>query len=332
MNNFGRIFRLSIFGESHGPAVGISISGVPAGIPLAVADFEADMSRRRSGAKGTTPRTEPDKPVLLSGVFNDKTTGAPLTIIFENTNTRSKDYSNLLKSPRPGHADFTARKKYGGFNDYTGGGHFSGRLTAAIVAAGVVAKKVIDPIRVSAHVAEAGGQTDINAAIDAALAAGDSIGGLIKCEARNMPVGLGEPFFDKAEALIAHAIFALPAVKGVEFGAGFQAARMKGSEHNDNIVDMKGHTETNNAGGLNGGLTNGNMLDIKVAVKPTSSISKPQKTLNTEKGSVDTLEVKGRHDACIALRVPPIVEASVSIVLADLLLIDQQRPRVAPRS
>lgn len=320
MNNFGRIFRLSIFGESHGNCVGIVIDGCPPGIALNEADFEPDLARRRSGAKGTTPRREPDKPQIFSGVFQGHTTGAPLGIWFENTNTRSKDYK-FRNKPRPGHADFTAMKKYNNFHDFRGGGHFSGRLTLALVAAGVIAKKIAAPIEISATLTQAGGSEQIERAIEKALAAHDSIGGIVECRAKGIPVGLGEPFFDSVESLISHAVFAIPAIKGIEFGAGFGAAQMNGSQHNDAFISPQGKTQTNHAGGINGGISNGNELVFRVAVKPTSSIGKAQKTINLETETMDTLKIGGRHDACIALRVPVVVEAVTAIVLADLKLL-----------
>ena len=328
MNTFGKIFRVSIFGESHGPGVGVVIDGVPAGLPISYGDFNADLSRRRAGAKGTTPRKEADLPKMTNGVFNDHTTGAPLSIQFENTNTRSKDYDKLREMPRPGHADFVASKKFGGFEDYRGGGHFSARLTLGLVGAGVIAKKLIESIKIEAKLVEAGGNPDIEAAIDKAVEEQDSIGGVIECRAQNLPVGLGEPFFDSLESLLSHMMFSIPAVKGIEFGSGFQAARMKGSQHNDNILSMDGMTETNHAGGINGGISNGNEMIFRIAIKPTSSISKEQKTLNVKTGKVDTLKVEGRHDLCVALRAPVIVEAATAIVLADLMLQAQEIKRI----
>ncbi|MCK5077095.1 MAG: chorismate synthase, partial [Calditrichia bacterium] len=297
MNTFGTIFRISIYGESHGKGVGVVIDGCPAGIPITEKDFENDLIRRMGGKSGTTPRIEPDKPNLLSGIFKGKTAGEPINIFFENTNIRSEDYKDLQAIPRPGHADFTAMKKYNGFNDFRGGGYFSGRLTLGIVAAGVIAKKIIQPISIEAVLKEAGGSTNIEAAVTEALKQGDSIGGLIECRAQNIPIGLGEPFFNSVESLISHIVFAIPAVKGIEFGAGFKATKMKGSEHNDLIVDINGTTVTNNAGGINGGITNGNDLVFRVAVKPTSSISKTQTTINLESGQMEQLNIKGRHDA-----------------------------------
>lgn len=321
MNSFGRIFRISIFGESHGPLVGITIDGCPAGIPLSEDDFLADLARRKAGAAGTTPRQEADLPRLATGVFNGVTTGAPLTILFENTNTRSADYDALKATPRPGHADFVLHEKFKGFNDHRGGGHSSGRLTLNFVAAGVVAKKILTGITITAALTEAGGNTDIEAAIQKAIAEQDSIGGIVTCTATGIPLGLGEPFFDSAESLISHAVFSIPAIKGIEFGSGFAATRMRGSEHNDAIINEQGTTATNHAGGINGGITNGNELVFRIAVKPTSSTPKEQQTWNRETNTVTSFQVKGRHDLCIALRVPVVAEAAAAVVLADLLLL-----------
>lgn len=321
MNSFGRIFRLEIFGESHGEGCGVLLDGVPPGIPIKVEDFLPDLKRRQAGAKGTTPRVEKDMPHLKSGVFNGHTTGAPLMIFFENNNTRSKDYSNLVKQPRPGHSDFVAHKKYKGFQDYRGGGHFSGRLTLGLVAAGVIAKKIAREIDFSANLIEAGGNSNIEEAIDKAIETKNSIGGIIESRASGIPIGLGEPFFDSVESIIAHLVFAIPATKGVEFGSGFGAAKMTGIEHNDNFIDDKGTTETNNAAGINGGITNGNDFYFRVAIKPTSSVHQAQKTMNLASGEVEDLVIVGRHDVCIALRAPVVVEAITAIAFADLKMI-----------
>ncbi|MCP4312510.1 MAG: chorismate synthase [Bacteroidetes bacterium] len=328
MNTFGTIFRISIFGESHGESVGVVIDGCPAGIPLKVSDFDADFSRRKSGAKGTTPRSEADTPRIMSGIFSENTTGAPVMIMFENSNTRSKDYSKLIEIPRPGHADFTAEKKFGGYQDYRGGGHFSGRLTLGLVAAGVIAKKMIAPLEVEAKLLEVGGSEDIDAAVDRAIEAGDSIGGIVECTINQVPVALGEPFFNSVEAVMSHMIFSIPAIKGIEFGAGFSAAKMTGSEHNDNFISTEGSTETNHAGGINGGITNGNEIVFRVVVKPTSSTHKLQRTMNMHSEKMEELEVEGRHDTCIALRIPVVVEAAAAVVIADLMLQAQQTERI----
>ncbi len=322
MNSFGRLFRVSILGESHGLYVGVVIDGCPSGIPLNANDFTPDLQRRKSGAKGTTPRIETDRPEIISGVFNDFTTGSPITILFKNSNTRSEDY-NFNNIPRPGHADFVAHKKFRGFNDPRGGGHFSGRLTTGLTAAGVVAKKILNKISVEAKLTQAGGSSNINDAIDNAIKNNDSVGGIVECKVNGLPVGLGEPFFDSIESLISHAVFAIPAIKGIEFGSGFKAASMKGSEHNDRFIDNTGKTATNHAGGINGGISNGNELLFRVAVKPTSSISSAQKTYDFAKNKSTELKIKGRHDACIALRVPVVIEAVTAMVLADLTLINK---------
>jgi chorismate synthase len=328
MNAFGKLFKLNIFGESHGTSVGIVIDGCPSGLPLKQSDFEADFSRRKSGAKGTTPRQEPDIPRIMSGLFNDRCTGAPLMILFENTNTRSGDYSQLKDTPRPGHADFTAHQKFGGYQDFRGGGHFSGRLTLGLVAAGVIAKKMIAPTTLSSSILEVGGSSDIEAALDRAIENKDSIGGIIECTIASVPAGLGEPFFDSLEAVLSHMIFSIPAIKGIEFGAGFRAAKMTGSEHNDNIVSGDGTTETNHAGGINGGISNGNEICFRVAVKPTSSTHQTQRTINLRSGQVEDLTIEGRHDTCIALRVPVVVEAAAAIVMADFMLQAQEVKRI----
>jgi chorismate synthase len=333
MNSFGRIFRVSIFGESHGESVGIVIDGCPAGLPLAINDFLPDLERRKGGTqKGTTPRQEEDIPIIKSGLFNDKTTGAPITILFENKNVRSSDYEKQRAVPRPGHADFVARQKFGGFEDYRGSGHFSGRLTVALVAAGVIAKKILatsnNHMQVSSAILEIGGEQDLDKGLQKAIDAKDSIGGIVECRITGVPTGLGEPFFDSVESALSHAVFAIPAVRGIEFGTGFPAARMFGSEHNDAITNMEGKTTTNHAGGVVGGLTNGNDIVFRIAVKPTSSTPKEQNTLNWETGQVASVSVKGRHDLCIALRVPVVLEAVAAIVLADFLILEQHVRRV----
>ncbi|HYH15082.1 MAG TPA: chorismate synthase [Flavisolibacter sp.] len=329
MNSFGRFFRVSIFGESHGPSVGITIDGVPAGLPLSASDFEIDIERRKGGTqKGTTPRKEDDLPIFLTGVFNNKTTGAPLTIVFENKNTRSGDYEKQRAIPRPGHADFVAHKKFGGYEDFRGGGHFSGRLTVCLVAAGVVAKKLLPSVSIVASIVEIGGETNIETGLRKAIEAKDSVGGIVECKALGLPLGLGEPFFDSIESLISHAAFSIPAIKGIEFGAGFGAARMFGSTHNDAILDAQGTTRTNNAGGVTGGISTGNELVYRVAVKPTSSTPKEQESWNWETQELENFSVKGRHDLCIALRVPPVLEAVTAMVIADLMLLEQKTLRV----
>jgi chorismate synthase len=332
MNQFGRLFRVNIFGESHGESVGISIDGCPAGLLLSLDDFLPDLERRKGGIqKGTTPRKEDDLPIFKSGLFNQFTTGAPITILFENNNTRSTDYEKQRAVPRPGHADFVAHQKFGGFEDYRGGGAFSARLTVGLVAAGVIAKKLMGDIRIVAEILEIGGETDLDKGLQRAIDAKDSIGGIVECRVSGLPVGLGEPFFDSVESVLAHAVFAIPAVRGVEFGTGFAAARLFGSQHNDAIEDMAGRTRTNHAGGVVGGITNGNELVFRIAIKPTSSTPKEQLTLNWETEQVEKFSVKGRHDLCVALRAPVILEAVTAIVLADLMMLEQHIPRVLTR-
>lgn len=342
MNTIGRKFRVSIFGESHGELIGVVMDGVPAGLELSEQDFEKDILRRKSGAKGTTPRIEADRPMIVSGVYEGHTTGAPLAVVFRNTNTHSDDYRLFEQMPRPGHADLTASVKWDDCQDPRGSGHFSGRLTLPIVAAGVVAKMILadatilddtPATSVDARIVELGGipaaetvagdpqemQQSWQEAIDSAIREGDSLGAVVRCEVPHLAPGYGEPFWDSVEAAIAHAVFSIPGVRGIEFGDGFKAAAMKGSEHNDPI-GPDGRPLKNGAGGVNGGITNGAPLTFRVAFKPTSSIRKAQQTFNFAKGEIDTLEVPGRHDVCFALRAPVVVEAMTAIVLADLVL------------
>lgn len=329
MNQFGKLFTVNIFGESHGESVGVVIDGCPAGMPLSVEDFIEDTERRKGGMqKGTTPRQEEDLPLFKSGVFNGKTTGAPLTLLFENKNTRSGDYEKQRAVPRPGHADFVAHEKFGGFEDYRGGGHFSGRLTLCLVAAGVVAKKMLSPLKIVSTITEIGGESDIEKGLQKAIEQKDSVGGIVECRVENLPIGLGEPFFESVESLLAHAAFAIPAVRGIEFGTGFQAAKMFGIVHNDAIENKEGKTRTNHAGGIVGGITNGNELVFRIAIKPTSSTPKEQQTYNWETDQIDSFAVRGRHDLCIALRVPPVLEGVTAMVIADLMLREQRIKRV----
>ena len=342
MNSFGRKFRVSIFGESHGRQIGVVLDGVPAGLELSEEDLMKDILRRKSGARGTTPRIEADQPVIVSGVYEGHTTGAPLTILFSNTNTHSSDYSLFLDIPRPGHADFTAEIKYESCQDPRGGGHFSGRLTLPIVAAGVVGKMILEDSTclddfqvtgdsISARIIELGGiprpkrnnqpMPDVwKTALDEAIREGDSLGAVVECRVEGIDIGYGEPFWDSVESVISHAIFSIPGVRGIEFGDGFAAAAMKGSEHNDPIgpdgIPMK-----NGSGGVNGGISSGAPIVFRVAFKPTSSIRKEQETWNFETGRMEKLVVPGRHDVCFALRAPVVVEAMTAIALADLALI-----------
>jgi chorismate synthase len=329
MNSFGRRFRVSIFGESHGELIGVVMDGVPAGLELSEKDFEKDIIRRKSGAKGTTPRIEDDKPVIVSGIYEGHTTGAPLTVVFRNNNTRSDDYALFEAMPRPGHADITAALKWDDCNDPRGGGHFSGRLTLPVVAAGVVAKLILSDATildetpfsdVNARIVEVGGETEWQDALEKAIKEGDSLGAIIECTVPDIDPGYGEPFWDSVESQIAHAVFAIPGVRGIEFGDGFAAARMRGSGHNDPI-GPDSRPLKNGAGGANGGITNGAPVRFRVAFKPTSSISREQTTYNFETGETDTLAIPGRHDVCFALRAPVVVEAMTAIALADLVLL-----------
>jgi len=331
MNSFGRIFRVSIFGESHGESVGINIDGCPAGLHLSAEDLLPDLERRKGGkGKGTTPRQEADYPFFKSGVFNGKTTGFPITILFENNNTRSEDYQKQRSFPRPGHADFTAHEKFGGHEDFRGGGHFSARLTTGLVAAGAIAKKLLQQISITATLTEVGGIKDVEQGLQKAIDAKDSVGGLVECVVKGLPIGLGEPYFDSLESTLAHMMFAIPAVKGIEFGSGFAAATMFGTEHNDVIENITGKTTTNHAGGIVGGISNGNDLVFRLAIKPTSSTPKVQHSLNWETGMMEDFSIKGRHDLCVALRAPVIVEACTAIVLVDNMMLENRIPRVLP--
>lgn len=328
MNAIGRLFRVNIFGESHGECIGVLIDGCPAGLELSQKDFLKDLEKRKPGIKGTTSRIEEDLPLIKSGIFRGKTTGAPIVILFENKNVDSSRYEKLKDIPRPGHADLVSKEKFGGFSDHRGGGYFSGRLTVALVAAGVIAKKLLDKIKIEAKVLEVGGSGEIEKNIEKAIEEQDSVGGIVECKVNGLPIGLGEPYFDSVESLISHIVFSIPAIKGIEFGAGFRCAKMKGSECNDEIVDSNGKTRTNNSGGINGGITNGNELVFRVAVKPTSSISKTQKTFSLKEKKETELSIQGRHDSCIALRVPVVLEAAAAIVLLDLMLMEQKIPKV----
>lgn len=338
MNTFGEKLQISLFGASHAPIIGVTMTGVPAGIPLDEADFVQDILRRKSGAKGTTSRIEEDVPVIESGVRRNEegerfTSGKPLTITFENNNIHPEDYTPFRNVPRPGHADFTAFIKYSSRKrdfentDFMGGGFFSGRMTLPLVGAGVVAKKIISPMKISARLTEVGGVStenwaDVEARLDEIIKEGDSIGGIIECVCSNVPAGLGEPFFDSLESVLSHAMFSIPGIRGIEFGDGFKASRMKGSEHNDPFIDHYGHTSKNGSGGINGGISNGNDIVFRIAVKPTSSIIKTQQTYDFINKCMTDISVPGRHDTCFALRVPPVVEAMTACVLADMYLID----------
>ncbi|MEI9808094.1 MAG: chorismate synthase [Bacteroidota bacterium] len=491
MNSFGRIFRVSVFGESHGESVGVIIDGCPAGLSLSAEDLLPDLERRKGGKqKGTTPRQEADYPIFKSGLFNGKTTGFPITIFFENNNTRSEDYQKQRSIPRPGHADWVAHQKFGGYEDYRGGGHFSARVTTGLVAAGAIAKKLMrhlspnpsplergakdsgrfgyltasadnyfilkefakqnrkhqteaeekiwqevrnrkidgykfrrqhpiagfipdfvclekkliieidggyhneeeqvkydaarsgwlsehsyyllrfsneevlqntsavlkkisialqqqstvqlaesnspspeereleGEVTIHAAVTEIAGEKDTEKGLQKAIDAKDSVGGIVECRVTGLPVGLGEPYFDSLESSLAHIVFAIPAVRGIEFGTGFAAAKMFGSEHNDAIENMEGKTKTNHAGGIVGGISNGNELVFRIAIKPTSSTPKQQNSLNWDTQKMEDFSIKGRHDLCVALRAPVILEAATAVTLVDFLMLEQYIKRV----
>lgn len=329
MNSIGNFFRVQIFGESHGPCVGVVIDGMPSGLPVSENHLLPDLERRKGGLqKGTTPRREDDYPVFKSGVFNGKTTGFPLMILFENKNINSEEYVKQRAIPRPGHADFVAHHKFGGYEDYRGSGHFSARLTTGIVAAGSLAKMLIPDVSISANLISIHGENDLDKGLAQAFEANDSVGGIIECRVNDLPIGLGEPYFNSMESMLSSVMFSIPAVRGIEFGTGFAAASMFGSEHNDAIESSDGKTTTNHCGGIVGGITNGNELVFRIAVKPASSTPKEQKSLNTDTGMMEEFSVKGRHDLCVALRAPVIVEAATAIVIADCMMYAQLIPRV----
>jgi chorismate synthase len=352
-NSIGKEFTITTFGESHGKIVGVVVDGCPAGLPLNVADFQEELDRRvPAEPKIVSGRVEKDVAKILSGVFNGYTTGAPIALMVENNEVDSSTYEAIKDLPRPGHADYPARFKYGGFNDYRGGGRFSGRVTVALILAGTVAKKLLGRynVEVLAYTLAIGKEkTDctfsteeirknryaavtrcpdfvcskkMEDAIVNAKAAGDSLGGVVECVTLNLPVGVGEPLFDSLDADLAKILFSVPAVKGVEFGVGFQAAQLTGSENNDAFLIKDGHvaTSTDNAGGILGGLSNGMPLALRVAIKPTPSIAKTQKTVNLSSMQNVNINIKGRHDPCVVPKAVPAIEAAVAITLADHMI------------
>ncbi len=324
---FGTKLKISIFGESHGKAIGVVIDGFPAGFKVDMDALLAFMGRRAPGGAYATPRKEADTPHFISGLLEGVTCGAPICAVIENTNTRSGDYSELKTHPRPAHADYTAEIKYGGNQAYAGGGHFSGRLTAPLCIAGALCLQYLQSkgVSIGAKIASIAGKTEeaeMYKAIEAARADGDSVGGTIECIVHGMPVGVGEPMFDGVENRIAQAIFAIPAVKGIEFGSGFEGAEKRGSENNDafRFKDGKVVTETNNHGGILGGISSGMPIVFKVAVKPTPSIAKTQNTVDLASGENCEISIKGRHDPCIVPRADPCLEAACAIAITDLIL------------
>ncbi len=354
-STFGEKIKISVFGESHGQGIGVVIDGLPAGEVIDLDAVLGQMARRAPGRdKTATPRKENDLPEILSGILGDTLTGAPLCAVIKNTNTRSQDYGDLLYKPRPAHSDYTAYVKYNAANDIRGGGHFSGRITAPLVFAGAVCRQLLERkgIRIAAHIKQIGKAKDksfdpvrvdtalmerlsassfalidegaeeaMRAEAEEARLARDSVGGVIECAVTGLPAGIGEPMFDGAEGVIAKAVFGVPAVKGIEFGAGFKLAEMRGSEANDpfRFKDGRVVTETNNCGGILGGITDGMPLIFRAAIKPTPSISLPQKTVDLQTGENTTLEIHGRHDPCIVPRAVPVIEAVTAIALLDLM-------------
>ena len=322
-NSFGNIFRITIFGASHAESVGITIEGTPKGIALTADMFRADIDRRRPALTGETARKEEDTPIIEGLSPDGVTTGNAITITFKNSDKRSGDYSHLRVHPRPSHADLVQQRKYGKNADIAGGGMASGRMTVALVAAGVVAKEILKEATFTTSLVSVNGISDsskFNDIITTASREGDSVGGVIECRVKGIKATLGEPFFDSVESVISHLLFSIPGVKGVEFGDGFEGTTKRGSERNDQIIDKDGTTLTNNEGGINGGITNGNDIIVRVAIKPTPSIAKPQTTYNFESNTTTPLSIGGRHDACIARRAVVVVEAMVAVALADLLL------------
>ena len=322
-NKFGDILRVEIYGSSHAPEVGVIIEGVPAGLLLDEARFEADLARRRAALRGDTPRRESDVPTIEGLDQDGRTTGEKIVIKFRNSDTRSGDYSAFERQPRPSHADLVQRRKYGPEYSIAGGGMASGRMTVALVAAGVVAKELLPAVSFDTRLVQVGAECDatrFDDVIAEAARMGDSVGGVVECRARGVECSLGEPFFDSVESVMAHALFSIPGVKGVEFGDGFAGAAKRGSERNDAIVDASGRTATNNEGGINGGISNGNDIVVRVAIKPTPSISCEQRSFDLELTDMAPLRIGGRHDSCIARRAAVVVEAMVALALADLKL------------
>ena len=351
-STYGEILRLSIFGQSHGAGIGMTLDGIPAGLPVDMDRLQAFLNLRAPGQGDiTTPRKEEDKPEILSGIVGGYTCGAPIAALIRNNNTRSGDYAQLKDCPRPGHADYTAQMKYKGYQDAAGGGHFSGRLTAPLCVAGGMCKQWLElqGIHIAAHIAQIGHVKDdlynpvapeyynINSnfpvlntqraeemcqAILSAKANGDSLGGIIECAVTGLPAGIGDPMFDGLEGRIAKIVFGIPAIKGVEFGAGFACAEMNGSENNDQFIIEKGtiKTKTNHAGGILGGISNGMPILFRAAVKPTPSIARKQESISLSDMRSASLEIKGRHDPCIVPRAVPVIEAAAAIAVFDALL------------
>lgn len=330
MNTFGNKFKITLWGESHTPTIGVTIEGVPSGIAISQEDFLKEIDRRRPGTKGTTSRKESDIPIIIRGIENGVTTGTSIQISFENKNIRPTDYSQFAEIPRPSHADMVRLIKYPKEEFTTGGGVFSGRMTLPLVAAGVIAKKIIAPIEIETNFTSLGkisipqeystnpwNYPTFANYIESIMAEGDSIGGVVKCTCNRVPAGIGEPFFESLESRISQLIFSIPGIRGIEYGDGFAAAEMKGSEHNDPIIDALGKTSKNSAGGINGGISNGNPVIFSVAIKPTASISRTQRSISLKTGEMTEFSIKGRHDSCFALRVPVVIESMAAIAIAS---------------
>jgi len=327
-NSFGKLFRFSIFGQSHAPTIGVTIEGLPSGFGIDMEKLSAFLARRAPGGRYATSRKEPDAPEFIAGLVSGKTCGAPVTAIIKNTNTRSSDYEYMRHIPRPGHADYTAMVKYGPSRDHSGGGQFSGRLTAPLCIAGGIAMQLLEKrgVSVDSRILSIGGERDeekMFALIDKARADGDSVGGVIECTVSGLCPGVGEPMFDGLENRIAQAVFGVPAVKGIEFGAGFESAGMRGSECNDPFyLDDTGDVRTygNNHGGILGGISSGMPIVFRVAIKPTPSIVTEQQSVDMERKENCTLQVRGRHDPCIVPRALPCIEAAAAVAVYDLIL------------
>ena len=358
-STYGESLKLSIFGQSHGPAIGMTLDGIPAGLPVDTEKLQTFLNRRAPGQNDwSTPRKEEDRPEFLGGILDGYTCGAPIAAVIYNKNTRSGDYANLMDCPRPGHADYTAQMKYGGFQDAAGGGHFSGRLTAPLCIAGGLCKQWLEEmgIRIGAHIAWIDDIDDnrfnplapqldqirtdfpvldaicgeqMQEVIAKAKKQGDSVGGIIECAITGLPAGLGEPMFGGVESRIAQIVYGIPAVKGVEFGLGFIASCRNGSKCNDEFVVQNGEikTVTNNCGGILGGITTGMPVLFRTAFKPTPSISKSQQSISLSKMKNQNLHIKGRHDPCIVPRAVPVVEAAAAIAIYDLILSNTQTDR-----
>lgn len=356
-STYGEHLKLSIFGQSHGAAIGMTLDGIPAGLKVDLDKLQSFLNRRAPGQNDySTPRREEDRPEFLSGIIDGFTCGAPIAAMIRNTNTRSGDYANLKDRPRPGHADYTAQIKYNGYQDAAGGGHFSGRLTAPLCIAGGLCMQWLEErgIHIGAHLSAVAGiadkpvlldrvDPDLNSiqkdfpvinpeagermreAIQKARLEGDSVGGVVECIVTGLPIGLGDPMFGGMESRIAQIVYGIPAVKGLDFGSGFTGSNLRGSQNNDayTVIDGKIRTVTNHSGGILGGITNGMPLVFQAAIKPTPSISCPQQSISLEKGETCSLEIKGRHDPCIAPRAVPVIEAAAAIAIYDAILASQ---------